>query len=88
VLYRLRLLCEQAHEQDAELALHRGAEEHSLVLQTMRTEKNEETETVLLQAVLESHARDNAAMQELASELRQLAWVESVDVTGTDPEAE
>lgn len=88
VFYRLRLLCEQGHEQEATRVLTERVEEHSLVLKTLRAEKSEETETVLLQAVLESHARDNAAVQELASELRRLPWVESVDVTGTDPEAE
>lgn len=88
VLYRLRMLCEQGHEQEAEEALTKGVEYHSLVLTTLRTEKNEETQTVLFQALLESHAGDNAALQELASELRRLPWVESVDVTGTDPEAE
>lgn len=86
--YRLRMLCEQGHQQEAEEALTKGADYHSLVLKTLRTESNKETQTLLLQAVLESHARDNAALQELASELRRLPWVESVDVEGTDPEAE
>lgn len=88
VLYRLRMLFEEGHEPEAEQALTKGVEYHSLVLTTLRTEKNDETRTVLFQALLESHAGDNAALQELASELRRLPWVESVDVTGTDPEAE
>lgn len=89
VLYRLRVLCETEHKAQAELAMRRAIDERLLVLRELKTEDNEETETSLLQAVVESHARSNEMLQDVAGELRASQWVESVEVASVnDPEAE
>lgn len=88
ILYRLRVLCDMEHRTEAEHHLTRGIAERSLLLREMRTEDNEEMHTSVLQAVLESHTGEGKAVQELADSLRSCPWVESVDIAGTDPEAE
>jgi putative Mg2+ transporter-C (MgtC) family protein len=87
-LYRLTVLCEREHAKEVEDHLARVVADHSLVLREVRTEENEETDTSLLQAVVESHTRSNAPLQAIAAELRALRAVESVEIAGTDPEAE
>jgi uncharacterized membrane protein YhiD involved in acid resistance len=89
VLYRLRILCETTHKAEGELYLRRAIDEHSLVLRELKMEDNEETETSVLQALVESHAPSNEMLQQIAEELRVWSWVESAEVaTATDPEAE
>lgn len=88
LLYRLRILCEPEHKEEAERHLTRAIAERSMILRELQTEDNDETHTSLLQVVVESHTRGDTALEELAAELRAYPWVESVNMTGTDPEAE
>jgi putative Mg2+ transporter-C (MgtC) family protein len=89
VLYRLRVLCETQNKVGAELAVRRAIDERLLVLRELKTEDNEETETSLIQAVVESHAISNDMLQDVAEELRASASIESVEVASVeDPEAE
>ncbi|GGH00934.1 MgtC/SapB family protein [Silvibacterium dinghuense] len=87
-LFRLRILCEAGHAKDAESHLTRAIAERSLLLRELRTEDEEASDTSVLQAVLESQSRSDEHLQEVAAELRACPWVESVDVSGTDPDAE
>jgi len=59
-----------------------------LVLRELRREEDPKAHATLLQAVVESQTRSTDLVDELTKELRANPWVESVDVTGTDPEAE
>jgi putative Mg2+ transporter-C (MgtC) family protein len=88
ILYRLRVLCETEHGAEAETALTRAIAERSLVLRELHHEENKETEATVIQAVVESPTRSEALIEELTKELRAYPWVDSVDVTATDPEAE
>jgi uncharacterized membrane protein YhiD involved in acid resistance len=59
-----------------------------LVLREMRVEDNEEADTSMLQAVLESSTRAEKILEDLANDLRACPGVKSVDIAATDPEAE
>jgi putative Mg2+ transporter-C (MgtC) family protein len=87
-LYRLRIICETGHAEEAEQHLTDAAEDHSIVLREVRTEANEQAKTSLLQAVLESPTRSSAPVEQVVSELRACPWVASVDLISTDPESE
>ncbi|WP_446741894.1 MgtC/SapB family protein [Silvibacterium acidisoli] len=88
VLFRLRILCEAGHVKETERHLTRAIAERSLVLRELRTEEEQESESSVLQVVLESQTRSDTHAQEVATELRACPWVESVDLSGTDPDAE
>jgi putative Mg2+ transporter-C (MgtC) family protein len=88
ILYRLRVLCEAEHGEEAERVLTRAIAERSLVLRELRREHDDQARTTLLQAVVESPTRSEDALEEVSKEMRANSWVESVDVAATDPEAE
>jgi putative Mg2+ transporter-C (MgtC) family protein len=88
VLYRMRILCETAHAGEAERHLKEAVDDHALVLREIRKEENEEAETTLLQAVLESPTGPSKALEKLALELRACPWVEMAELTTPDPESE
>src|SRR5579885_1674492 len=58
------------------------------VLRELRAGPIEDTETSIVQAVLESHTQDATGLHELTEELRVFPWTESVDWTETEAEAE
>jgi putative Mg2+ transporter-C (MgtC) family protein len=88
ILYRLRVVCDVKHGAEAEQQLTRAIAERSLVLRDLRRDDDEEARTTLLQAVVDSPAHTQKLVEELSKEIRSYPWVESVDVTATDPEAE
>jgi len=87
-LYRLRLVCEAEHQSDAEFQLARAIASAPLKLRTLHAEQVEETGNSIVLAILESTTRDPALMNDLATELRALPWVESIDWTETESETE
>jgi putative Mg2+ transporter-C (MgtC) family protein len=88
VLYRVRLVCEKDHQTDAEFQVTRAIAARDLVLRELRAGPIEDTETSIVQAVLESHTQDATGLHELTEELRVFPWTESVDWTETEAEAE
>jgi putative Mg2+ transporter-C (MgtC) family protein len=87
-LYRLRLTCAKADLAEAEFQLTRAIAGRSLVLREIRTDELDDAEHSLVQAVVESPARDAAVMNVLTEELRAFPWVESVNWIETEGEAE
>jgi putative Mg2+ transporter-C (MgtC) family protein len=88
ILYRLRVQCETEHGAEMERQLTRSIAERSLILRELRREEDEEAKTTLLQVVVESPTRNETLVEELTKEIRAFPWVDSVDVSATDPEAE
>lgn len=87
-LYRIRILCESGHAEEAEQHLRQAVTGYSLMMREVRREDNVATKTSLLQAVVESSTRSSKALEEMASEIRTCPWVETVEMTTTDPESE
>ena len=87
-LYRLRLFCDSDHQLDAEYEVTRAVAARSLALRNIRAEKVEDTDHSVVQAILESPARDTALMNALVEHLRVFPWAQSVEWTETDTEAE
>jgi putative Mg2+ transporter-C (MgtC) family protein len=88
ILYRLRILCETKNEAEAQRTLTRAIAEHSLVLRELQREEDEQAQTTLLQFVVESPTHSEELVKELTKEIQAFPFVESVDITATDPEAE
>jgi putative Mg2+ transporter-C (MgtC) family protein len=86
-LYRLRLICSNEDKAVAEQEITRAVAARSLVLRELRTEQVEETQTTIVQAVLESSTRDPVIMNQLAEEIRALPCTDSVDWTETESES-
>jgi putative Mg2+ transporter-C (MgtC) family protein len=87
-LYRLRLLCTIEHQTEAEHQVTHAIAPRALVLREIRTEALEDTDTVIVQAVLESATPEISVMTGLIDELRAFPWIQSVDWTETGAEAE
>ena len=87
-LYRLRLLCASEHQVEAESQITRAIAARSLMLREIRAEQLEETDTAIVQAVLEATTNDANVIKGLAEELRTFSWTQSVDWTETGAEAE
>jgi putative Mg2+ transporter-C (MgtC) family protein len=87
-LYRLRLSCDSGSESEAEHHITHAIAARALILREIRAEKVEESDTSIIQAILESAARDENIMDALASELRAEPWTKSVEWTETGSEAE
>lgn len=88
VLYRLRLFCDQEHQTEAEYQVTRTIAARSLVLRELRAEEMEDTHKSIIQAILESPAHDSSLLNATAAELRTIPWVQSVEWTETEAEAE
>jgi len=87
-LYRLRLLCESDHQTEAEHQVTRSIASRLLVLNKLRVEKVEETDTSIIQAVLEAPARDPKILQTIVEDLQAFPWTRSVEWMETAPEIE
>ena len=87
-LYRLRLSCETDHQTEAEHQLTRAIAARSLMLRAIRTEKVEDSDSAIIQAILESATPDPSLLYALADELRAYPWAQSVEWTETGTEAE
>jgi putative Mg2+ transporter-C (MgtC) family protein len=88
VFYRLRLICDNHHQTDAEYEVTRAIASHALVLRELRVEKLEDDENSVVQAVLESSTDDSQLMNEIAEGLRAFSWALSAEWTKTETEAE
>ena len=86
-LYRLRLICSNEDKTAAEREITRAVAARSLVLRELRAEQVEQTQTTIVQAVLQSSTRDPVIMNQLAEEIRALACTDSVDWTETESES-
>jgi putative Mg2+ transporter-C (MgtC) family protein len=87
-LYRLRLFCESVHADEAGHRITHAVAARALVLRGIRTEEVEEGDSSIVQAILESASSDTDLVRALADELREDAWIRSVDWTETAGEAE
>jgi putative Mg2+ transporter-C (MgtC) family protein len=87
-LYRVRLVCDTEHQAEAEYQMTRAIASGSLVLRKMLSEKVEDTDNSIIQAVLESPTHDASILNAMAEELRAFPWTQSVEWTETGSEAE
>jgi putative Mg2+ transporter-C (MgtC) family protein len=87
-LYRVRLVCDTEHQAEAEYEMTRAIASRSLALRKIISEKVEDTDNSIIQAVLESPTHDADLLNEMAEELRALPWTQSVEWTETGSEAE
>lgn len=87
-LYRLRLLCSNEQQTEAEYQLTRAIAARPLVLNTLRADKVENTDNSIVQAILETPARDTTVIESIVKELREFPWTRSVEwsETGSDTE--
>jgi len=88
MLYRLRLLCESEYQTEAEYQVTRAIAARLLVLHKVRSEKVEDTDTSIIQAVVESPARDARTLDALVDDLRAFPWARSAEWTETEAEIE
>jgi putative Mg2+ transporter-C (MgtC) family protein len=86
-LYRLRVTCSNQDKTAAEREITRAVAARSLVLRELRAEQVDETQTTIVQAVLESSTRDPVIMSQVAEEIRALPCTDSVDWTETESES-
>jgi putative Mg2+ transporter-C (MgtC) family protein len=84
----LRLSCDSDHASEAEHRITHAIAARALVLREIRAEQIEDSETSMIQAILESATHDAELMNALASELRTDPWTKSVEWTETSSEAE
>jgi len=86
--YRLRLRCHNDHQIEAEYQVTRAIAARSLVLHEIRSDKVEDTDDSIVQAVLESTIHDSSILNAVVEELRAFPWAQSVEWTETAAEAE
>jgi hypothetical protein len=60
----------------------------SFTMTELREVQDTDTATDLLQAILVSQAPNDKGIRDLTIRLRSCPWVQSVDISGSDPEAE
>jgi putative Mg2+ transporter-C (MgtC) family protein len=87
-LYRVMLVCDTEHRAEAEYEMTRAISSRSLALRKIISEKVEDTDNSIIQAVLESPTHGADLLNEMAEELRALPWTQSVEWTETGSEAE
>ena len=86
--YRLRLRCDREHQVEAEYRLTRAIAARSLVLHEIRSERVEDTDDSIIQAVLESTTHDSTILKAMVEELRSFPWAQSVEWTETGADVE
>lgn len=87
-LYRLRMLCDSDHQTEAEYQVTRAVAASQLVLSKIRAEKVDETDTSIVQAVLESPTHDPNALKAIVEDLKSFPWSRSVEWMETGAEVE
>ena len=87
-MYRLRLVCKTELLISAEFLLTRAIAQRALALHELRSEPIENTDTTLLQAVVEASTKDEVTMKLLLEEIRSDSAVESADSLLAEHEAE
>jgi putative Mg2+ transporter-C (MgtC) family protein len=78
-IYRLSAVCPASDETSVRALLLRAVAERPLLLRELRTEDIGESEDVFLRAEVESHTRDNALIEQMASQLRSDDSVSKVE---------
>jgi putative Mg2+ transporter-C (MgtC) family protein len=78
-IYRLSAVCPASDETGVRALLLRAVAERPLLLGELRTEDIGESEDVFLRAEVESHTRDNALIEQMASQLRSDDSVSKVE---------
>jgi putative Mg2+ transporter-C (MgtC) family protein len=86
--YRLRLRCDREHQVEAEYQVTRAIAARSIVLHEIRSERVEDTDDSIIQAVLESTTHDSTILKAMVEELRAFPWVQSVEWTETGADVE
>ena len=86
--YRVRLLCDKEHQVEAEYQVTRAIAVRSLTVREIRTEKVQDTDNIVVQAILESTIVDTRLPNAIVEELRTVPWVQSVEWAKTTAEAE
>ena len=87
-MYRLRLVCKTELLISAEFLLTRAIAQRALALHELRSEPIANTDTTLLQAVVEASTKDEITMKLLLEEIRSDSAVESADSLLAEHEAE
>ncbi len=78
-IYRLSAVCPASEEASVRALLLRAVAERPLLLRELRTEDIGESDDVFLRAEVESHTRDNALIEQMASQLRSDDSVSKVE---------
>ena len=87
-MYRIRVVCKTELLISAEFLLTRAIAKRALALHELRSEAVENTDTTLLQAVVEASTKDDLSMTMLLEEIREDNAVESADSLLAEHETE
>ena len=87
-IYRLSVISSREHEQAVSTLLLRSLASRPLTLRELRTEESEESDEVLIQAVVESTNRDKLLVEKLAAELKIDANIAGVEWAETSLDAD
>ncbi len=85
-VYRLSIISSRDHEQSVSALVMRSLAARPLTLRELRTEETEESDEVLIQALVESLNRDKALVEKLANELKMDQNVTGVEWAETSLE--
>jgi putative Mg2+ transporter-C (MgtC) family protein len=88
ILYRIRVVSEAGHLDQVKQHLQEAITKQSFTMTELREEQDTDTATDLLQAILVSQTPNDKGIRDLTIRLRSCPWVQSVDISGSDPEAE
>ncbi len=87
-LSRLKVVCETEHQTEAEYQVTRAIASRSLILRKLRAEKVQDTDTSVIQAILESTSHDASISKSVVDDLKAFPWIRSVEWTETSSEVE
>lgn len=87
-MYRIRVVCKTELLISAEFLLTRAIAQRALALHELRSEPIANTNTTLLQAVVEASTKDDQSMKLLLEDMREDSSVESADTLLAEHEAE
>lgn len=87
-VYRLAIISSREHEQAVSALIMRSLAARPLTLRELRTEETEESDEILIQAVVESGTRDKALIEKLGSDLKIDPNVTAVEWAETSVEPE
>jgi putative Mg2+ transporter-C (MgtC) family protein len=88
MLYRLRLLCESDAQAEAEYQVTRAVASRMMILRKVVSDRVPDSNTSMVQAILESPTHDAEVLKAIADDLRAFPWTQSVELTETGTEAE
>jgi putative Mg2+ transporter-C (MgtC) family protein len=88
ILYRIRLICDTEYQVQVEYQITRALASRLLILRQIRAEKLDDTDTSIVQAVVDSPAHDIDALKTIVKDLTDFPWTRSVEWTETNAELE